>query len=285
MSWKLFPLKVLVVAVLIFSFCINASFCSPGIFELEIECREGRHYIYTSFDASTVEEVESPTFNLSEHVEMAAYIERYICPIHPILLADQRFRSRYPNWQDVTYAWVERADDELYRKFEIDVDASVADYVAYESTTNVPGERLNEAIEVAWTVRSQYEFIRTVVIAFTTGEHMGDLVGIADNRSAAILIRPLVYWADDNALMHELSHLYFAHDHFEGDPNYKADCIMSYEKVWVEFVLEDGGIWWVHRAVEKIFVTKNYCSLCYTTVYLNAIRFNPPTMHGGRYRI
>lgn len=206
-------------------------------------------------------------------------------------MADQYFRANHPDWKELTELTIERGDDELYRKSlngdgapYFDIDFEAWEFIEWESNLGLPDDMLDEAINESWAERTKWSpYQRTVVVAFTD-PGWKITIAVTDIPAAVIIVRLYAYWADDNVLMHEFSHLFFAHDHLNNtDPHYHDDCIMSYEPVWLGFVFEDGGVWWVGHEESRALVTKNYCSLCHYTVYLNAIRFNPPSMHNRRY--
>lgn len=261
-------------------------------------------YVYAPFDASEVVELQSPT--RSYIVEPPPGMElppfRYIAPVAVIVMADEEFRSAYPNWKDYTNAWVDRADDGLYNKplngeelIFFDIDLEVVQYVAWKSDGEPwVNDMLADAETDSWLVRTQTPYQRELVIAFTSTcmlnkdingvvyEVLGKCSPIDLN---TIIIRPYLYPFDDNILMHEVTHAYFALDHVDdSDPHYHDDCIMSYEEVWVGVWCEDNGIWYIGQSTPKFMLTENYCSLCHITVFLNAERFNPPYIHDWWYR-
>jgi hypothetical protein len=132
-------------------------------------------------------------------------------------------------------------------------------------------------------------------LVVVTGQmNNGSLAGVANADRAAILIQPQYWWADDNLIQHEISHLYGAPDHqSESDDGYDADCIMSYQEVDVGSHYDNGYNVIINGQVLKLYVTHNYHAACYTTIFDNRYKygvwvlkdppsdFNPDVTGGG----
>jgi len=90
----------------------------------------------------------------------------------------------------------------------------------------------------------------------------------------AAVLKPQRDWADDNLVQHEVSHLYDALDHYSGDPNFNADCIMTNRKINGTVTIYDRGTYiTVQAGTDVTYITNNYCNTCTQTITSNKSRF------------
>jgi len=73
------------------------------------------------------------------------------------------------------------------------------------------------------------------------------------------LIRFQIYWADDNLIQHEVSHLYGANDHPE---DVEIDCVMAYYAYYICILVEDGGIYDMFCNVARAFRIYDWYNHC-----------------------
>jgi len=73
------------------------------------------------------------------------------------------------------------------------------------------------------------------------------------------LIRFQIYWADDNLIGHEVSHLYGMNDHPE---DVEIDCAMAYYPDYICVLVEDGGIYDMFCNVARSFRIYDWCNHC-----------------------
>jgi len=173
----------------------------------------------------------------------------------------------YYYWRLYAYDILEKVNLRLVQKFGVYFNGW--EYVTWHSDNSDYVNRLYEMVnELGWRSNRVYN----VLIGFT-GTSMSPAYGVVDSSISAILIHWKVYWADDNLLEHELGHIFRLHDHYEGDPHYHDDCIMSKEPVWQDLWGEDGYIWGVFAYEPRVFFTTNYCSLCAYTLKANKDRY------------
>jgi len=198
-------------------------------------------------------------------------------------IADEEFRSRtyettwfqQVSWDAYIPNRIEAGDNRLYDVFGIDL--IIASIGTWESNNALQGqELLEDAISKTGFVSKKtminYYTPIDILIVFT-GQNLGYVAG-ADRQKSAIITTYQAYWADDNVIRHEVSHLFSAKDHLDSnDPHYYDDCIMSYRMVYIEFWVEDGWVWWVANNVSLAGISDNWCSECSTTIY----------NHRGRY--
>lgn len=166
-------------------------------------------------------------------------------------------------WKLAAYDMIERADNALYPKFNLDL--RVTEYTTWDSKDDVHDSMamLLEAIEeTGFTSGEAADFL----VAFTL-QDMGGAAGRASADLNACIVKPQAYWADDNLLQHEISHIYEANDHLTPDDvGYYDECVMSSRWVYVETVVEDGWMWLIYTNVHQAYLTENYCQTCYETL-------------------
>jgi len=199
-------------------------------------------------------------------------------PIYVWVVADEEFRSQnYPttwfqsvSWQDYAYSVIERGDDLLADTFNIDL--IIVDFGQWSSTAGQTTIYLINEVIAQTGFKSEKTCLSgsyiDVLIAFT-GQSI-DCVGATLVSKRVILMTYNVYWADDNVLRHEVSHIFGAEDHFdESDPHYFDDCIMSYRMVYIEFWVEDGWVWYVGKDVCVAGISQNWCEDCKYNIRLH----------------
>jgi hypothetical protein len=203
----------------------------------------------------------------SEELYETCY-SRYMIGI--VVAADEEFRNvsywtppnNYLGWKDAALNIIERADNEIFWKYGIDF--KVVGWTTWESddTLTVDFQRLHElADELNWNPSTCG---KTILIGFTgqSMEYNGkDVYGCAfipsKNATKAALIHPEFYWADDNVVHHEISHLlgitYECHE---------DDCVMSDKTTLIITLISDGWVFWVDNWVPYSYLSHRWCSHC-----------------------
>jgi hypothetical protein len=204
--------------------------------------------------------------------------EEYLWPlvVNVLVVCDEEFRSRtYEapwfktlDWKDYVMNVIERADDRLNDVFNIDIN--IVQVSTWESDNSKSGEDLLlDAIHKTGFVASKTVIngqVIHVLIAWT-GQYLGFTAG-AYVVKRAIIMTANAYWADDNILRHEISHLFGASDHKDAnDPDYFEDCIMSYRFVHVEYWVEDNWIWYIGNDVVLAALSDNWCTHCQNMIF------------------
>jgi len=106
-----------------------------------------------------------------------------------------------------------------------------------------------------------------------------DTIGVAPSLNELnqgkifVLLKWQVYWEDDNLVQHEISHLYYVHDHPESESS--PCCAMAYHTHFQLFIWEDG-LWWVFCDVRCAMTTYSWCTSCHQTVQQNSGRYPIP---------
>jgi hypothetical protein len=223
---------------------------------------------------------ENATFTMLGDYDPPPYWE--YTPVRVWVVADEEFRSKNyettwfqsVGWEDYVKSVVERSDDRLYEQFGIDL--CIVSVGAWQSDNTKYGDALFDDV-LAKTGFKTFETcingqVINVLIAFT-GQYLGYCAGAIEYKRV-IMMQYNVYWADDNVLRHEVSHLFGAHDHIDGsDPCYFEDCVMSYRKVPIEYWTEDGWVWYVGNTVSLAAISNNWCSECQSTIRWKQIYF------------
>jgi len=174
---------------------------------------------------------------------------RYIIPI--VVAADEEFQNisywtppnNYLGWKEAALNIVERADNEIFSKYGIDF--RIVSWTTWDSDNSLTYDRyrIHElANELNWNLAVREE----VMLVGFTGQPMCDEYGKdvhgcafnpAKNKTRVALIHPEVYWADDNVVHHEISHLlgipYECHE---------DNCVMSDKQTFVVTLNSDGWI-------------------------------------------
>jgi len=204
---------------------------------------------------------------------------KWYTPLNVWVVADEEFRSQsYPttwfqsvSWQDYARSVIIRGSYILADTFNINLD--IVDFGQWSSTAGqTPKYLINEVIAQTGFKSGETclegSYI-DVLVAFTGQEIKSSrderLAGATLTSKRVILMKYNAYWADDNVVAHEASHIFGPKgmDHEdESYPHYFDDCVMSYRKVHVDFWTEDGWIWYVGRDVRVAGLSGNWCEDC-----------------------
>ncbi len=109
------------------------------------------------------------------------------------------------------------------------------------------------------------------IIGITAQATPGDpTAGIApapstlDQGRVFVLLKWQVYWADDNLVQHEVSHLYYADDHY-----CPPHCSMASLTNHPQYFIWEDALWWVWADVPCSFTTYSWCESCNQTIQQN----------------
>jgi len=117
----------------------------------------------------------------------------------------------------------------------------------------------------------------------TPGDYPYSVSGVSssheklDQGRVFVLLKWQIYWKDDNLVQHEVSHLYYADDHFCINYNH---CVMAgwtssaYPGHYIGFLYEDW-LWWVGYHVACAYTTYSWCNTynCYQVIQQNSGRY------------
>lgn len=185
-------------------------------------------------------------------------------PIYVLVFGDEEERNSerqdppYHTWSSYATNQIEfRGDDALASIFGIDVrilgyeewdsdDSKDSMYTLWDELAAETGSYLGQWYDGEW-----WQNYVDAVIGITDQETPADspqIAGLApgpteiDKGNIFILLKWQVYWADDNLVQHEVSHLFYADDEY-------PDCgVMAYHTHYQTFIWEDG-LWSVFADV------------------------------------
>ncbi len=104
-----------------------------------------------------------------------------------------------------------------------------------------------------------------VVIALTGQETWdSNIYGLAPSfaimgDNTLTLVRFAIYWADDNIVQHEMSHMYNTNDHPEEEDVF---CVMAYCTDYIAFLIEDGKIYDMFCNIRRALRAYDWCKRC-----------------------
>lgn len=87
---------------------------------------------------------------------------------------------------------------------------------------------------------------------------------VLDQGTIITLLNWQVYWADDNVVQHEVSHLYYADDHPEEES--EPCCAMANHKHFRSYILEDGYMWWTWNWIRCAYTASFWCDECQAVI-------------------
>ena len=161
-------------------------------------------------------------------------------PLYVLVFGDEEERERVRYWKRYAYDWagwaemqLERGDDRLVENFGIDIRIlGFKDWDSDDSKDTMEDlwyelESDTEQYLGQWYGGEWWSNYVDAIIGITDQTTTDGAVGKApgddylDQGKIFVLLKWQVYWADDNLVMHEVSHLYYAPDH---DP---PCCVMA----------------------------------------------------------
>lgn len=101
------------------------------------------------------------------------------------------------------------------------------------------------------------------IIGITVQATPGDaetIPGITELGGNCMLVKWQVYWMDDNSVLHEVSHLFYADDHYvPNHTTYGECCVMEGDAHSIYFIWEDG-LWGVFNDIPCAYITYPQCN-------------------------
>lgn len=243
----------------------------------------------TSISIGPVETVQYNTVASITNLPPLYYVNVWV-------VADEEFRSRTyettwfqrVSWRDYVFRQVDRAFVQLRLTFGIFPRELVIGTWESDNSLNMGAQLIYDAVAKTGfkahktSLMVDGKSITMDILIAWTGQTLTDVVAITDPKLKVILMTYNVYWADDNVLIHEISHIFGAHDHENrSDPHYWDDCIMSNRMVYVAFIIEDWWIWFVDREVCVAALSYNWCSECERNI-INGMIYFYPSYCGGK---
>lgn len=218
-------------------------------------------------------------------------------PLYVLVFGDEEEREtirhigpegQYPvNWETWATLQMERGDESLVANFGIDI--RILGFLEWDSDDSI--EYMDDPYEWdlcdelladkgqdlrAWYHGEWWSGYVDAIIGTTAQATPEDpyIPGIApslnelDQGKIFVLLKWQVYWMDDNLVQHEVSHLYYADDHY-----CPPHCSMaSLTKHFQSLIFEDD-IWWVMDYMPCAVTTYSWCASCQQTIQQNSGRY------------
>lgn len=136
-----------------------------------------------------------------------------------VIATDDEYRYMFPNWKTKTYGIVEYIDNFFIEKFG--VDFIVTRFVAYDSDDSI-----RDARQLYYEAQNKIDKKNSELLLVFNGQYFGWYGGLAGGSTAMVFYNFLISWfAEDNIVQHEMSHLFGAKDH---NPGFLHWCVQSY---------------------------------------------------------
>jgi len=240
----------------------------------------------------------APNMTLIDSAPMAPLVtEGPHIEINILLALDEEYLCYYyhtPNaiLDGIFYAELQTQRASYYFEQVFNIRLAVVDVTSWHRDKTDGVQTLDEVIQETGFERGMYRNGHRVeaLLAWTYSElpfGLGSAYGLTDILLSACIVRPVVYWVDDNVVQHETSHLCNASDGREDNhPNcFGSNCIMSYGQTYVGTRQEDGGEWQVNSFVRKPLVYNGWCDISYEEIEMGKYLFlgydNPTCPSGG----
>jgi len=201
-------------------------------------------------------------------------------PIYVLVFADEEEREK-SGWEEWATKQLERGDNALVDNFGIDIrilgfeewdsfDSNLSMYYLWGELASETAEYLDQ-----WYTGEWWSGYVDAIIGITSQETPADLRPVAglspnstllDQGRIFILLKWLAYWADDNLVQHEVSHLFYAEHHYE------PCCAMATHTHFWTFLWEDG-LWAVFVDVPCSYTSYHWCDNCQDCIDLNKYKY------------
>jgi len=207
-------------------------------------------------------------------------------PLYVLVFGDEEERDVLRWWDNplMRYGWggwarlqLERGDEALVANFGIDI--RILDFLEWDSA-----DHLNTMYDLWYELEEDTEqYLRQWYSGQWWSNYVDAIIGITsqvdpnpaglapgpgflDQGRNFILLNWLVYWADDNLVQHEVSHLYYAPDHLE------HCCPMASHTHYQTWIWEDI-IWWVFSDIHCSKTAYSWCTSCHQVIQQNSGRY------------
>jgi len=194
-------------------------------------------------------------------------------PLYVLVFVDEEEREyrecRGEDWKEYAEKQIERGDNALASIFGIDIrilgvkewDSDDSKDSMYDLWDELAAE--TKSYLGQWYEGEFWQNYVDAIIGITDQLTLGDwpkmIAGLAsgplsiDKGNIFVLVNWLVYWADDNLLQHEVSHLFYA------DDEYPYCGAMAYHTHFQTFIWEDG-LWTVFAEVDCAYTSYDWDS-------------------------
>jgi hypothetical protein len=196
------------------------------------------------------------------------------------------------SWDGYARLQLERGDESLVANFGIDI--RILGFEEWDSDDSI--QRMNdpdgpdlcdelladkEHYLGQWYVGESWSNYVDALIGITDQATPGDPYAIAglasshaemDEGKIFVLLKWQVYWMNDNLVQHEVSHLYYAPDHYD------TCCAMAYHTHFQTFIYEDL-LWMVFDTIPCALTAYSWCASCHQVIQQHRREYSaPPTL-------
>lgn len=218
-------------------------------------------------------------------------------PLYVLVFGDEEERgiertilTYYLDWLGWAMIQLERGDESLVSNFGIDI--RILGFLNWDSDDSLDSmydlwyelEADTKHYLRQWYNGEYWSNYVDAIIGITAQATPGDLrpiaglapgpIYIAEGR-IFILLKWQIFWADDNLLQHEVSHLFDA-EHEHHDPC----CAMAYHTHFLTFIWE-VDLWPVFADVACGYTSYHWCTSCTATINSNLDRYHPSPILGN----
>jgi hypothetical protein len=207
-------------------------------------------------------------------------------PLYVLVFGDEEERNTLRpgpahkpcQWDEWAKIQLERSDESLVANFGIDI--RILGFLEWDSDDSLDNiydlwyelEEDTEQYLRQWYDGEWWSGYVDAVIGITSqigpDPHPGLSPGpkYLDQGRIFTLLVWRVYWADDNNVQHEVSHLFYADDHTP------TCCVMAGHTHYRDWIWEDG-LWWVFNHIPCAYTAYSWCTSCYQTIQQNSGRY------------
>jgi len=201
-------------------------------------------------------------------------------PLYVLVFADEEERELPLNWEEWAKLQLERGDEALVANFGIDIRIlGFLEWDSNDSKTTMTGLWFDLESKTSQYLRQWYdgEWWSNYVDAIIgmTAQATPDEPNIPgkapgpeylDQGRTFILVKWQGYWMDDNIVQHEISHLFYADDHWY------TCCVMAGHTHSQTWIWEDG-LWWVFNDIPCAYTAYSWCNDCFGVIEQNSGRY------------
>ena len=219
--------------------------------------------------------IVSPMSAIDEVDDMEAHH-----PIYVLVAGDEEERQTWRwldegplDWKSWATLQIERGDEALVVNFGIDIRIlGFIEWDSDDSKTTMGGlwydleTKTSQYLEQVHSGNRWHNYV-DAIIGITAQETPnepnipGKAPGPAylDQGRVFIVLKWQVYWMDDNIVQHEISHLFYADDHWNDC------CVMAGHKHSQTWIWEDG-LWWVFNDIPCCYTAYSWDSECFAVI-------------------
>ena len=210
-------------------------------------------------------------------------------PLYVLVFGDEeegsiwRWITEPVGWQGWAKVQLERGDEALVANFGIDI--RILGFLGWDSDDSKDTmEKLWYELQAdteqylgQWYNGEAWSGFVDAIIGITAQATPGDnrtIQGLSSRSSDLdqgrifTLLKWKVYWADDNLVQHEVSHLFYALDHRD------YCCAMATHTHFVGYTWEDGTLWIVFNDVPCAYTSYDWCGDCYRVIDQKKSRYS-----------